>query len=72
MTKIFPCIVRRLTPSECAKLQGFPADWHKNVFNEKGKPMPDTAAYKAYGNAVATVCAEYPIQGIYNILKEEK
>lgn len=64
-------IVRRLTPSECAKLQGFPADWHEGVVNEKGKAMPDTAAYKGYGNAVATVCAEYPIANIIKILKEE-
>ncbi len=64
-------IVRRLTPSECAKLQGFPADWHENITNEKGKPLPDTAAYKGYGNAVATVCAEYPITNIIEILKEE-
>lgn len=63
-------IVRRLTPSECAKLQGFPADWHKDVINDKGKPLPDTAAYKGYGNAVATVCAEYPIANIIEILRE--
>lgn len=65
-------IVRRLTPSECAKLQGFPENWHKNVINAKGKEMPDSAAYKGYGNAVATVCAEYPIQGIVEALREER
>lgn len=63
-------IVRRLTPSECAKLQGFPADWHEGIVNEKGKMLPDTAAYKGYGNAVATVCAEYPIANIIHALKE--
>ena len=57
-------IVRRLTPSECAKLQGFPADWHERIVNEKGKILPDTAAYKGYGNAVATVCAEYVLANI--------
>lgn len=62
-------IVRRLTPSECAKLQGFPADWHVGVENQKVKTLPDTAAYKGYGNAVATVCAEYPISNIVEILK---
>lgn len=65
-------IARRFTPSECAKLQGFPADWHKGIVNAKGKEMPDTAAYKGYGNAVATVCAEYPIQGIVEALREER
>lgn len=64
-------IVRRLTPSECSKLQAFPAYWHKGVINAKGKEMPDTAAYKGYGNAVATVCAEYPLANIIEILKEE-
>ena len=62
-------IVRRLTPSECAKLQGFPADWHEGIINEKGKTMPDTAAYKGYGNAVATVCAEYPVANVIKTLR---
>lgn len=60
-------IVRRLTPRECAKLQGFPADWHEGITNAKGKTLPDSAAYKGYGNAVATVCAEYPIAGIVEL-----
>lgn len=64
-------IVRRLTPTECAKLQGFPEDWHKGIVNGKNKPISDSAAYKGYGNAVATVCAEYPIQGIVEILEAE-
>jgi len=38
--------IRRLTPVECARLQGFPDDWHEGV--------SDTQAYKAYGNAVTT------------------
>lgn len=62
--------VRRLTPSECVKLQGFPENWHDEIKNDKGKPLSDTAAYKGYGNAVATVCAEYPIVNIAEILKE--
>lgn len=64
-------IVRRLTPRECAKLQGFPADWHEGITNAKGKTLPDSAAYKGYGNAVATVCAAYPIANIIKKLKEE-
>lgn len=60
-------IVRRLTTSECAKIQGFPPNWHEGIINEKGKTMPDTATYKGYGNAVATVCAEYPVA---NVIKE--
>lgn len=64
-------IVRRLMPGECAELQGFPFDWHEGVTDEKGKAMKDSPAYKGYGNAVATVVAEYPIQNIIKILREE-
>lgn len=38
--------IRRLTPTECARLQGFPDDWHKI------EGISDTQAYRAYGNAV--------------------
>ena len=38
--------IRRLTPTECARLQGFPDDWHKV------DGISDTQAYKCYGNAV--------------------
>jgi len=38
--------IRRLTPTECARLQGFPDDWHKI------EGISDTQAYKVYGNAV--------------------
>lgn len=63
-------IVRRLTPRECAKLQGFPADWHEGITNTKGKTLPDSAAYKGYGNAVATVCTEKPLAGIVEIINK--
>lgn len=38
--------IRRLTPTECARLQGFPDYWHKV------EGISDTQAYKCYGNAV--------------------
>lgn len=44
--------IRRLTPVECERLQGFPDDWTK--YGEDGKVMSDTARYKACGNAVTT------------------
>lgn len=37
---------RRLTPAECARLQGFPEPWWN-------PPVSDTQAYKQFGNAVA-------------------
>ena len=42
--------IRRLTPTECARLQGFPDNWHEG--------LSDTQAYKCYGNAVTTNVVE--------------
>ena len=47
-------VVRRLTPRECERLQGFPDDWTLVPWN--GKPAdeaPDTHRYKALGNSMA-------------------
>lgn len=49
-----PMIVRRLTPLECERLQGFP-DGH-TLIGWKGKPAeecPDGPRYKAIGNSMA-------------------
>lgn len=43
--------VRRLTPTECERLQGFP-DGHTDVLYH-GKPAPDGHRYKALGNSMA-------------------
>ncbi len=46
--------VRRLTPRECERLQGFPDDW--SMIPWKGKPAeecPDGPRYKACGNSMA-------------------
>lgn len=43
--------VRRLTPVECERLQGFP-DNYTNI-QLKGKPTPDGPRYKALGNSMA-------------------
>jgi DNA (cytosine-5)-methyltransferase 1 len=40
-------IVRRLTPKECERLQGFPDDWCSDV------PHSDSAEYKLWGNGIA-------------------
>jgi len=47
------CIVRRLTPTECARLQGFPDDYTKI----DGPETSDSPQYKADGNSWATPCA---------------
>ena len=49
--------VRRLTPVECCRLQGFPDDWLDVEY--KGKPLSDSARYRMLGNAVAVPVAEW-------------
>jgi DNA (cytosine-5)-methyltransferase 1 len=46
-----PMAVRRLTPVECARLQGFPDDYLDIEF--RGKPAADGNKYKALGNSMA-------------------
>lgn len=56
-------VCRRLTPTECARLQGFPDDWGKDVpFHS------DSAEYKMWGNGIALPCAEFVLG---NIAKKE-
>ena len=43
--------VRRLTPTECERLQGFPDGW--TDIPHKGKPAADGPRYKALGNSMA-------------------
>ena len=51
-------IVRRLTPTECARLQGFPDWW------EAGVSGSDSARYKMWGNGVALPCVWFVLSGI--------
>lgn len=44
--------VRRLTPVECERLQGFPDGWTDIPYRGKTNP-PDSARYKALGNSMA-------------------
>jgi hypothetical protein len=50
-------VVRRLTPKECERLQGFPDDWTNigDWTDSKGKKREtvDSARYKALGNSIA-------------------
>lgn len=50
--------VRRLTPRECERLQGFPDDWTAG--------FSDSMRYRMLGNAVAVPCAEWIFR---NLLK---
>lgn len=49
--------VRRLTPRETERLQGFPDDWTA-VKDAKGRPMSDAARYRQTGNACAVPVIE--------------
>lgn len=51
-------IVRRLTPLECCRLQGFPDWW------EDGIDGSDSARYKMWGNGMALPCVLYVMEGI--------
>ena len=47
-------IVRKLTPVECERLQGFPDNWTKVPYRGKeADQCPDTPRYKAIGNSMA-------------------
>lgn len=67
-------VVRRLTPRECERLQGFPDDW--TLIPYRGKPAeecPDGPRYKALGNSMAVPCMRWlgeRIQEVDAILKE--
>ena len=101
-------IVRRLTPTECARLQGFPDTWgHPNVktdltdeeyqfwlnvrnthaaINDKATKdytkeqilkwynslHTDSSEYKMWGNGIALPNALYVMQGIADVMDEEK
>jgi DNA (cytosine-5)-methyltransferase 1 len=55
-----PMSVRRLTPTECERLQGFPYGWTQIPW--KGKPAsecPDGPRYKALGNSMAVNCMRW-------------
>jgi DNA (cytosine-5)-methyltransferase 1 len=49
--------VRRLTPRECERLQGFPDDWTMIPYRGKSpENCPDGPRYKALGNSMACNC----------------
>ena len=55
---VFQSVVRRLTPKECERLQGFPDDWTnigdwKDSKGKLHKGESDSPRYKALGNSIA-------------------
>lgn len=58
-------LIRRLTPLECERLQGFPDGW---------TDIPgasDSARYKALGNSVAIPCVNFVLRGIAYFLRKQ-
>ena len=52
--------VRRLTPKECERLQGFPDGWTAIPWKKKSADdCPDGPRYKALGNSMAVNCMEW-------------
>ena len=50
-------VPRRLTPTECERLQAFPDDWTR--YAEDGSEVADTHRYRMLGNAVTVSVAEW-------------
>ena len=73
--KIIRWIVRRLTPTECERLQGYPDGWTDlgDWVDSKGKAhkAADTPRYKALGNSIALPQWYYVLGGIADRLPED-
>ena len=72
--KIIRWIVRRLTPTECERLQGYPDGWTDlgEWIDSKGKTHKDadTPRYKALGNSIALPQWYYVLGGIADRLPD--
>lgn len=62
VTKMVRYRVRRLTPLECERLDGFPDNWTE--YGASGKEMSDKTRYEALGNSIAVPCADKVFAGI--------
>ena len=59
-------LIRRLTPLECERLQGFPDGW---------TDIPgafDSARYKALGNSVAIPCVDFVMKCMVDTIRESE
>ena len=58
-------LIRRLTPLECERLQGYPDGWTDI------EGASDSARYKALGNSVAVPCVDFVLRGISWFLRSD-
>ncbi len=63
-------IVRRLTPTECERLQGFPDGW--TLYGHDGKEISDTRRYQMLGNSVAVPCVAFILSGVAGQLSQPR
>ena len=61
--------VRRLTPTEAERLQGYPDGWTES--GADGRAISDTKRYQMLGNSVAVPCVAYIMQGIRDAVDGE-
>lgn len=59
-------LIRRLTPMECERLQGYPDGWTDL------EDASDSARYKALGNSVAIPCVDFVLRGIAYFLNQSR
>lgn len=62
--------VRRFTPTECERLNGFPDGWTEK--RSDGKDSSDTARYVSLGNSIAVQCADRVFAGIIAVEKRKQ
>lgn len=63
LVRLVEWAIRRLTPLECERLQGFPDFW--TLITRRGKPAADGPRYRALGNSMAVpvirwICERIP------------
>ena len=63
--------VRRLTPVECERLQGFP-DGYTNIPWRKRNEAPDGPRYKALGNSMAVPCMKWIGERIQAVIERQE
>ena len=63
-----PYRVRRLTPRECERLQGWPDDHTR--WDDTGKELSDSARYKMCGNGISAPVAQWLGENIMKAMEE--
>jgi DNA (cytosine-5)-methyltransferase 1 len=62
--------VRRLTPKECERLQGWPDDHTK--YDSDGNELSDSARYKMCGNGISTPVAQWICENLVKAVAKEQ